>query len=263
MLLKKKGFPEEGDLVLATVSKINYNSVFLILDAYDDNKTGMMHISEVSPGRIRSLNEFVTIGKKIVCKVIKVDKTKGHIDLSLRRVNEMQRKNKIEEIKQEQKAEKILEFVAKDLNTDLTQLYISIMEKISKKYEFLYLFFLDIANKKTTIEKWEIESKVAMPLEKIILERIKPPIVEVKGEFLIKSYEPEGVEDIRAALDKGWKKDKEVVQLKYIGGGRYNISIKSEDYKIAEKLLKSVIETITKSIEKSNGEIEFKRIYKE
>ena len=209
MLLKKEGFPEEGDLVLSTVTKIYFNSVFVVLDIYE-NKTGMIHISEISPGRIRSLNDYVTVGKKIVCKVLKVDKKKGHIDLSLRRVNEMQRKNKIEEIKQEQKAEKLIEFVSKELKADVQKIYTDVFEAISKKYDLLHQFFIEVSTDKVNINKFNIDPKVAEILERIIRERIKPPIVEVRGEFIIKSYAPEGVEEIKSALDKGWKKDKRV-----------------------------------------------------
>ncbi|MEK6869062.1 MAG: S1 RNA-binding domain-containing protein, partial [Nanoarchaeota archaeon] len=49
MLLKKEGFPEEDELVMCTVTKVQFHSVFVTLDEYD--KGGMIHISEVSPGR--------------------------------------------------------------------------------------------------------------------------------------------------------------------------------------------------------------------
>ncbi|MBI2651000.1 hypothetical protein HYX01_00865 [Candidatus Woesearchaeota archaeon] len=52
MLLQKKGFPEEDELVMCTVLKVQYHSVLVGLDEY--GKNGMIHISEVSPGRIRN-----------------------------------------------------------------------------------------------------------------------------------------------------------------------------------------------------------------
>src|SRR3990167_8225509 len=121
MLLKKEGFPEEDELVLCTVTKIFHNGVFVDLDEYA--KGGMIHISEVSPGRIRNIRDFVVEGKKVVCKVLRVDGEKGHIDLSLRRVNEGQKKIKINEIKMEQRAEKIIEFAAKKLSIDFKKFY--------------------------------------------------------------------------------------------------------------------------------------------
>ena len=112
MLRKKQSFPEEGELVMCSVTKVLPNSVFARLDEYD-NKSGMIHISEVSPGRIRNIRDFVAEGKVIVCKVLRVDIDKGYIDLSLRRVNDNQRKNKVNAVKLEQKSEKIIEFCSK------------------------------------------------------------------------------------------------------------------------------------------------------
>ncbi len=90
MLLKKQGYPEEGELVFCEVTKVQYNSVFVNIEDY--NKSGLIHISEISPGRIRNIRDYVKEGKMIVCKVLKTDEKKGHIDLSLRRVTEIQRR---------------------------------------------------------------------------------------------------------------------------------------------------------------------------
>src|SRR3989338_3986262 len=127
MLLKRQGFPEEGEFVLATVTAVQHNSVFTTLDEY--GKTGLIHISEVAPGRIRNIRDFVIEGKKVVCLVLRIDVEKGHIDLSLRRVNENQKREKLSQIKQEQKAEKIIEFVAKKLDIGLTTFYKQLYEK--------------------------------------------------------------------------------------------------------------------------------------
>ena len=143
MLLKKKGFPEDDELVLCTITKVQFHSVFANIDEY--GKGGMIHISEVSPGRIRNIRDYVKEGKKVVCKVLRIDEEKGHIDLSLRRVTETQRRKKVDEMKQEQKAEKILEFVAKDTKLDTKKLFVDISANISKKYASLYEFFQQVA----------------------------------------------------------------------------------------------------------------------
>src|SRR3989338_2481000 len=106
MLYRRLGFPEDGELVLCTVTKVQSHSVFVRLDEFD--KGGMIHISEVSPGRIRNIRDFVKEDKIVVCQVLRVSRERGYIDLSLRRVNDNQKRKKLEEIKQEQKAEKII-----------------------------------------------------------------------------------------------------------------------------------------------------------
>ena len=68
MLYKKQGYPEEEELVLCTVTNVQHHSVFVNIDEY--NLSGMIHISEVSPGRIRNIRDYVKEGKVIVCKVL-------------------------------------------------------------------------------------------------------------------------------------------------------------------------------------------------
>ncbi len=110
MLAKKQGLPEEDELVLCTVTSVQHHSVFVNLDEY--GKTAMIHISEVAPGRIRNIRDYVKEGKVVVCKVLKINE-RGNVDISLRRVTEAQRRAKINQIKQGQKIEKIVEVTAR------------------------------------------------------------------------------------------------------------------------------------------------------
>src|SRR3989338_9154007 len=97
MLAKKSGFPEESELVQCTVTSVQSHSVFVMIDEYGIN--GMIHISEVAPGRIRNIRDFVMEGKTVICKVLRVNAERGHVDLSLRRVSESQKRNKIAAVK--------------------------------------------------------------------------------------------------------------------------------------------------------------------
>ncbi len=74
MLYQRTGYPEEEELLLCTVTKIFPHSVFVKMDEF--GRDAMIHISEVSPGRIRNIRDFVVEGKKVVCKVLRIDKEK-------------------------------------------------------------------------------------------------------------------------------------------------------------------------------------------
>jgi len=253
MFLKKKDFPEEDELVLCTVTNTFHHGVFVNVDEY--GKSGMIHISEVSPGRIRNIRDFVKEGKKVVCKVLRVNLEKGHIDLSLRRVNERQKKEKINEIKQEQKAEKILEFAAKKLNKDPKKLYEELSSKIFEKYDLLHLCFEDVVKENITLEELGIDKKVSELLTGFVKERMKPAEVFVSGELRLKSYSPKGVEIIKDALSKALDGDK--IILLYEGAGKYQIKAKANEYKDAEELLEKSTSKVLDFIEKEGGEGSF------
>lgn len=261
MLYKKEGTPEENELVLCTITNVQHHSVFAKLDEYD-NKTGMIHISEVSPGRIRNIRDYVQEGKKVVCKILRVDPVKGHIDLSLRRVNEGQKRQKQDQIKREQKAEKIIETAAKKLDKDPKSLYEEISSHVFKKYEYIYEVFEDVVSDIISLEKLGIDKKLAEDIEEIIKEKIKPPRVEIKGILSLVSYAPEGIEVIKESLKKAEIVEKEHIVIKYQGAGKYGIIVNAPDYKEAEELIEKSTSAVIKEIEKRGGQGSFQRLEK-
>jgi translation initiation factor 2 subunit 1 len=256
MLYKKKGFPEDDELVLCTVSSVQHNSVFAKLDEYD--RDGMIHISEIAPGRIRNIRDYVVEGKKVVCKVLRTNQERGYIDLSLRRVNEMQKRTKLEFIKQEQRAEKILEVVSKKLNLDIKKLYEEIKNLVSKDYDVLHTFFEDVALGNAKLADYNIDKKIEKDLFETIALRIKKPEVELKGEFTLQSLAPDGVEVIKSALAKAQESNE--VDIRYRGSGKYALKIISTDFKKAEKILEKSTDAIIKHIEKLKGKAIFTRL---
>lgn len=257
MLYVKEGFPEEGELVLCNVSKIQFHSVFVNIDEY--RKQGMIHISEISPGRIRNIRDYVVEGKVVVCKVLRVDKKKGYIDLSLRRVTEKQKKLKIDEIKQEQVAEKIIEFMAKEHNQGVKELYKKISTPIFEKYDSLHGCFLDVVNGKGKLDKMDLDEETVKELTALIQQRIKKPEVNIKGDLILTSYAPDGVGVIKESIGRAMKKGGDPLMIKYVGAGKYSVMIKAEDYKTAEKVLNDSVNAALKYIEKNEGEGEFVR----
>jgi len=92
--MERSGWPEEDELVVCSVVKVTDFGAFVELDEYG-RKEGLIHISEVASGWVKYIRDHVREGQKIVCKVLYVDESKHHIDLSLKDVNEHQRREKI------------------------------------------------------------------------------------------------------------------------------------------------------------------------
>jgi len=256
MFLRRQGFPEEGELVFCTVTKIQYHAVTVNLDEYD--KPGLIHISEVSPGRIRNIHDYVTEGKKIVCKVIRVSQERGHIDLSLRRVNDSQRRSKTEAIKQEQKAEKILSILAERLKKNPEEIYQETAPIVMEEYLWVYQAFEDVVENNVSLEKLGIKKELAKKLEELIRDKIKPKKVEIIVKVSLKTFDENGLQVVKDAFAKA-NEALPGIQINYLGAGTYRILITAKDYKKAEVILKQIQENMTNIIEKKKGEIKFER----
>jgi len=102
--------PEQGEIVLATVTKVMDHGSYVTLDEYD-NIQGFLHISEIAPGWIRSINRFVKDGEKKVLLVKKVNLKRGDIDLSLKQISKDQKKQKLKEVKKFEKGKTLLQNV--------------------------------------------------------------------------------------------------------------------------------------------------------
>ena len=257
MFYKKEGLPEEGELTVCTVKKILPHSVFVNLDEYE-NKEGMVHISEIAPGRIRTVRDYVREGKQIVCKVINIDLKKQHIDLSIRRVTTQLRINKLASYKQEDKAEKLLIAIGKKFNKTPKQIYDEVVSKAIEENGSLNEFFQNIVSEgKKVIESLNIDKKIEDLLFTTISEKIKPPEVIVKGEFTLTTYEPDGIDSIKKLLNAVTDPN---AKLSYISAPKYRIEVKSTNYKTAESILKQITDSILNSAKKLKIIAEFSKV---
>jgi len=243
MLYRRSSYPEIDEIVLCKVSKIFPNSIFVDLLEYGNS--GLVHISEVAPGRIRNLRDYVSEGRQIVCKVLRIDREKGHIDLSLRRVNSAQNRAKLDEIKQELKAEALVKNLAKKLQKPLPELYQQITDKVFKEYSHLYLCFKAVVDDNINLEKLGLEQNLAKELSVAVIDKFKPPKIYVRADVILQTYLPEGIEKIKATLI-GIENITPHLTLSYLGAGRYRLVIEEEDYKPAEKHLEKVEELLGK-----------------
>ena len=257
MLFKKEGFPEDGELVLCTVTSVQFHSVFVDMDEY--GKNGMIHISEVSPGRIRNIRDFVREGKKIVCKVLKINREKGYIDLSLRRVNEKEKRRKIDQIKRGQNSEKIIEIAAQKVGLKTEDFYKLVSEKISGKYETLFDFFEAVVKNDKAMSELDLDKKQAQVLSETIKLRVKPAEVEIKGKMKIMTFAPNGIDIVKESLQKAEDSGKGSLEIIYLGSGQFRFSVKAPDYKEAEKILKTATDVTINFVSKHSGTAEFAR----
>ena len=69
---------EKGKIVRGTVTCIEPYGAFV---SFDETYTGLIHISEVSRGFVRSIGDFLSVGDHIYAEVLEVDEEKFHLKL--------------------------------------------------------------------------------------------------------------------------------------------------------------------------------------
>jgi translation initiation factor 2 subunit 1 len=103
MSLGRLEWPEVGELVVTSVKDIKGYGAYVTLDEYQ-NKEGLLHISEISSRWVRNIRNHVRVGQKVVLQVLRVDQSRGQVDLSFRRVTGDERRKKIELWKKSQES---------------------------------------------------------------------------------------------------------------------------------------------------------------
>lgn len=260
MIMERKKWPELNELVVCTVNNIVDFGAFVKLDEYE-GKEGLIHISEVASGWIKYIRDHVREGQKIVCKVLHVDPGKGHIDLSLKDVNEHQRREKIQEWKNTQKASRWIQLVAESINL-APELRIELENMLYAIYGNPYLAFEDAAmNGEEVLLKQGLEKTLAEGIAKIARENVKIPSVDITGYVDLICPAPNGIEIIKKALKAASKiSDKDVkLTITYVGAPRYRVNVVAPDYKKAESVLRKVAQSAIEIAEKSEGMGEFHR----
>lgn len=256
MSIEVHEMPEQGEIVLATVSKVMDHGAYVTLDEYDEIQ-GFLHISEIAPGWIRSVNKFVKDGEKKVLLVKKVNPKRGDIDLSLKQVSNDQKKQKLKEVKKFEKGKTLLQSLrekAKLSDADIEKLE----DGLYSKYDSVYDAFIEIArNGIDSIKDLKIPKKTCVAIEEIC-SKIKLPSVEIRGVMEITNNRSDGVEIIKKTLLDAARKDS-TMDITYLGAPKYRLSITSEDFKSAEKSLKPIIAEIQSKIEKKKGTFAFTR----
>jgi len=235
---------EEGQIVQCTVEKIIGTIVFVSIDGY--NEEGTITSTEISPGRIRNLREYVIPGKKIVCKILSIKN--GKFYLSLRRVTQSARKELLDKISREKSVSAILKTV---LGKEKSE---KVIEKITKDYNLID-FFEDAKNDSSIIKEY-LSKEEAEKIIKII-ESKKDKNKEIRQIFNLSTKSSNGIITIKKILLDLSKKYN--CTISYIAAGKYRILFKGEDFKILKAENNKFTEEIEKTSKKNNCEFSIQK----
>jgi len=248
-----KGLPESGELVVCTVIKVKDFGAFVGLDEYEGQE-GLIHISEVASGWVKYIRDHVREGQKVVCKVLDVNQERGHVDLSLKDVNDHQRRAKIQTWKMDSKAKKWLTRIEKELKMDAAESE-KLEETLLGKFEYYYAIFDELAESgEKALDGLDLKKKLVTELVKTADENIKPSRVTITGYLDLTCNGPDGVGVLKKALKESLKVEEDVqIEVTYVGAPRYRLKVTTEDYKMAENALRKAADLAIGIMRKNQG----------
>ncbi|MDD5192796.1 MAG: hypothetical protein PHH54_04320 [Candidatus Nanoarchaeia archaeon] len=235
---------EEGEILLCTVDKVVGTTVFVKIE---DNWEGTITTSEIAPGRIRNLRDYVVPGKKIVCKIISLKN--GRIQLSLRRVKQNERKELLDKIEKENNYKAIIKTVIGKEEAE------KIVKEITKE-QSLTNFFEELRENPKILNKY-FKKEDAEKIIKIIESKKEKP-KEVKNIIKLSSKSSNGMKIVKEIIDNACKNSK--CDVSYIAAGKYNLKIHGPDFKQIKSDINKVTEEIEQQAKKQNCEFELEKV---
>jgi len=253
----EKKYPDVDELVMVNVKSIAEMGAYVSLLEYN-NIEGMILLSELSRRRIRSVSKLIRVGRQEVVVVLRVDKEKGYIDLSKRRVAPEEIAKCEERYTKSKAVHSIMRHVAETTQRTLEELYIQFGWPLYTKYGHAYdAFKIAITDPDTVFTGIAIEDDIKACLIKNIQRRLTPQPMKVRADLEVTCFHYEGIDAIKAALKAGesYGTTEFPVNIKLVAPPLYVMvgTYLDKDYGINH--LTKAIELIAEELTKRKGEL--------
>ncbi len=255
MAQNDQSYPEVSDLVVATVAKVVKYGAYVKLDEFE-GREGLIHVSEVATTWVRNINNYLREGQKLVLRVLRVNRQRNEVDLSLRRVSGRERAETMLEWKRDKRGEGILKNTAEKLSADEATTA-SIRDKILQKYESVFdALEKSVKEGDEIFLKADVAPQWATALTENARAKIKMKKVTMSGTLELTTSKSKGVEAIRTALLNAKKvaTSQSSIRIYTIGAPRYRIEVDAPDYSDAETILSEAANEAITTIQGLGGE---------
>lgn len=248
-------YPEIESFVMVNVKQIAEMGAYVKLLEYD-NIDGMILLSELSRRRIRSIQKLIRIGRNEVVVVLRVDKEKGYIDLSKRRVSAEDIVRCEERYNKSKSVHSIMRHVAEKTKTPIETLYRDIGWPLNKKYQHANdAFKLSITNPEVWNDVTFPSQVVKEEFQSYISKKLTPHPTKVRADVEVTCFKYDGIDAIKDALRTAEAKNtpEAEVRVKLVSPPHYVITIQCLDKSMGIALLEQGIKDIEENIKKSGG----------
>jgi len=253
-------YPDAEDLVIVQVQRVAEMGAYVSLLEYN-NIEGMILLSELSRRRIRSINKLIRVGKTEIVIVLRVDKEKGYIDLSKRRVSQEDIAKCEEKYNKSKAVHSIMRHCSETCKVPLIELYEKFGWDLYKKFGHAYdAFKLIVAEADKVLAPYELDDKVKTTLVANINRRLTPMPVRLRADIEVTCFGYEGIDAIKEALLAGQAVGTEdaVIKIKLVAPPLYVMMTTALDKEMGIAKLEEACAAIGETIKKKGGEANIK-----
>ncbi|KAH9538891.1 hypothetical protein CY35_15G031400 [Sphagnum magellanicum] len=245
-----------------------------------NNIEGMILLSELSRRRIRSISSLIKVGRQEPVMVLRVDKEKGYIDLSKRRVSEEDIAVCEERYNKSKLVHSIMRHVAETMEADLEDLYTHVGWPLYRKYGHAFeAFKLIVTDPDSVLGGLTKEVKEESPdgqetikvvpamtdevkdaLIKNIKRRMTPQPLKIRADIELKCFQYDGVLHIKDAMRRAEEAGTQEcpVKIKLVAPPLYVLTTQTLEKELGISVLDSAIKACVKEIEKHKGKLTVK-----
>lgn len=210
----EKEFPDPEDCVMVNVRAIAEMGAYVQLLEYNHIE-GMILLSELSRRRIRSINKLIRVGRNEAAMVIRVDKDKGYIDLSKRRVSAEEVAKCDERFNKAKAVHSIVKHVSLKMKTPMASLYQRIAWPLYKRFPHAFdAFQAAVADPDSVFRGLDMTDGEKAVVCEYIATRMAPQPLKIRADVQVTCFAYEGIEAVRAALLAGQALSSEAVPIK-------------------------------------------------
>jgi translation initiation factor 2 subunit 1 len=253
--------PQEGELVVATITNVKQNGAYVDLDEFEGIE-GFIFIGEIASGWVKNIRGFVREGQRVICKVMRTRRDGTSLELSLKSVSEERRRDRLQEWKNEQRAQQLLKVLGEKVGWNAETIAEQSTE-LSDAFGGLYAAFEEAAMQEGSLENAGFEGDWLTQFVDLAVENIIPPFVEVRGILTLSINATDGVAVIRSALEaaESLSNEAEEIDVKcyYDGAPAYRIELRAPDFKVAETMWEQATNAVVNHMTASGGEANAQR----
>lgn len=256
-------YPEIESVVMVNVRNIADMGAYVSLLEYD-NIEGMILLSELSRRRIRSIHKIIRVNRNEVVMVLRVDKEKGYIDLSKRRVSPEDVAKCEDRFNKAKAVHGVLRHVAERRKFYLEDLYEKIGWPLYRKYGHAFdAFKLAISDEKGVADPFDdidVPDDLKEEIKTYILRRLAPQPVKIRSDIEVSCFTYEGIDAIKEALFAGMAVGTEnsSIKIKLIAPPIYVLSTTTLEKDAGIALLQKGIDVIREKITAKGGKMDVK-----